>query len=130
MPWSYSLALLGFAAVLPGCATSSSPAPTPQPELAERAVAAPAPRLAAITPERVSVKFEGTPLSTVLARLGDKVGWNLVLEPGVVARVDLVLHDVPWRIALGQVLKQTKCEAQQRGEQLLYVHQPPRITIQ
>lgn len=123
--------LVALTLLAAGCASAPPPTPSPRVAAPPSVAARPAPvQLAAPGSEQVSVAFASTPLSTALAVLGSQVGWNLVLAPGVDEQVDLVLRDVPWRLALDLILERTKCEAQRRGERVLYVHQPPRVTIQ
>ena len=78
---------------------------------------------------RIWIDLHDVSLDQALATIGRQVGRNIVAEPGIEDRVDLTLRDVPWKVALDLVLERTHCEVQQLGE-VLYVPQPPRVTLQ
>ncbi len=56
----------------------------------------------------VSFDFEDADLAAVLRLFQQVSGLNMIIDPGIQAKVSMVLRDVPWDQALDQVLKANK----------------------
>jgi type IV pilus secretin PilQ/predicted competence protein len=103
-------------------ATAATPTPQPsaqadQPPPPQAPTAAPQPTLNAQVPGTGEKKYTGNPISmdfqdadlrSVLRTFAEISGLNMVIDPQVQGRVDMVLNEVPWDQALDTILRGNK----------------------
>lgn len=79
---------------------------------------------------RINVDVEDTPLDEVMEQIGQKVERNILVDPNVRETVTVSLNSIPWREAVEVIAKMTQCEVEDRGNGILLLTQPPKVTIQ
>jgi len=79
---------------------------------------------------RINVDVEDTDLADVMEQIGQKVERNILVDPNVSENVTVSLNSIPWREAVEVIAKMTRCEVEDRGNGVLLLTQPPKVTIQ
>ncbi|MBL4844187.1 MAG: hypothetical protein JKY65_01565 [Planctomycetes bacterium] len=79
---------------------------------------------------RINVDVEDTDLADVMEQIGQKVERNILVDPNVRETVTVSLNSIPWREAVEVIAKMTRCEVEDRGNGVLLLTQPPKVTIQ
>ncbi len=77
----------------------------------------------------VSIDVKDRPLADVLKVIRDRSGANILLAPGVDARVTIAFSGVPWREALGLVAENAGCVVVETRGRVFKVEKPPRVTF-
>ncbi len=77
----------------------------------------------------ISLDVAERPLGDVLRLIHDRSGANILLAPGVDARVTIAFTGVPWREALGLVAENAGCIVNETKGRVYRVEKPPRISI-
>lgn len=78
----------------------------------------------------VTQEFKDKPLVDVLEYLSRVSGVNLILDKGIEDKVTLQFVDLPWRLALDEILRQTGCLAEEQGPKLIHISKPPRVDME
>ena len=128
--------------LLAGCC-ASSPRETKRPQ--EQARVAPAPRAPAPVAEvekpvlssvegapsrLVSIDADDEDLREVVDTIARQAGVNIVLDRGINEKLTLTLRNVDWFEALQLVAQRTRCEVNEMRGGIMFVVEPPRVTIQ
>ena len=120
--------------LLAGCC-ANTPKETARPQ--EQARVAPAPRASAPVakiekaPSRlVSIDADDEDLREVVDTIARQAGVNIVLDRGINEKLTLTLRNVDWFEALQLVAQRTRCEVNEMRGGIMFVVEPPRVTIQ
>lgn len=70
------------------------------------------------------------PIEDVLKVIRDKSGANILLAPGVDARVSMAFKGVPWREALYLVAENAGCVVEERRGRVFMVSKPERVSFE
>jgi len=70
------------------------------------------------------------PLGDVLRLIHDRSGANILLAPGVEARVTIAFSGVPWREALWLIAENAGCIVSESRGRVFRVEKPPRVSIE
>lgn len=82
------------------------PAPSPQPPVSPQALAQSGERRYIGSP--VSLDLDGADLRATLRTLVEHGGLNVIFDPSVQGTVDILVRDIPWDLALEQILRTNK----------------------
>ncbi|MSR74659.1 MAG: hypothetical protein EXS14_04205 [Planctomycetes bacterium] len=77
----------------------------------------------------VTVQVTDQPIADFVNHLRERSGANILIAPGLAAKVTLSLNDAPWRTVLDIAAEQSGCVVSQRGG-ILLVERPPRVTFE
>jgi type II secretory pathway component HofQ len=78
----------------------------------------------------VSIDADDEDLREVVDSIARQAGVNIVLDRGINEKVTLTLRNVPYFEALQLVAERTRCEINELRGGILFVIEPPRVTIQ
>ncbi|MCO5167689.1 MAG: hypothetical protein M9894_15180 [Planctomycetes bacterium] len=85
---------------------------------------------AVVSEPTVTLRVVDADLRRVVSDLARQAGQNVVVEPHIDERVTLDLRDVLWSEALRLVASSARCRVEPRGDGVLALTQPPRVSIQ
>ena len=121
--------------LLAGCC-SSSRKETARPQEQARVAPAAAPAKAPVAkvekaPSRlVSIDADDQDLREVVDSIARQAGVNIVLDRGINEKLTLTLRNIDWFEALQLVAQRTRCEINEMRGGIMFVVEPPRVTIQ
>lgn len=76
----------------------------------------------------IDLDVEGRPIEDVLKLIRDKSGANILLAPGVSAKVTLTFRGVPWREALELVAENAGCIVEETRGRVFKVEKPELVS--
>ncbi len=78
----------------------------------------------------VTLIAEEEDIRSVAAKIARRAGVNIQVDRNVEAIVSVRLVNLPWRLVLEAVARDAGIEIEERGPRLLYLTQPPRVTME
>jgi hypothetical protein len=77
----------------------------------------------------ITIQAEEEDLRELMDEIGRRVGREILVDPDIHERVNVLLRNTPWHDAVQVIARMTKCEVEERSG-VLVLTQPPRLTIQ
>lgn len=108
----------------PGANAGANPAANPAGDTGTPVDVAP------LNQRKIDLDVTKKDLREVMEFIGQKVGRNILVSPGVTAEVTVTLRDIPWLDAVKIIARLTKCDIEEAAEGVLLLTQPPKVTIQ
>jgi type II secretory pathway component GspD/PulD (secretin) len=83
----------------------------------------------ALAQDRIHVDCEQLDLAQAMDQVGRLSGQNILVDPAVRETITISLRGVPWREAVDVMAAMTRCEIEELPGGILYLTQPPKVTL-